>query len=141
MQKFIAVVNEVERYRDLSEKEKERRMLYYGASMLHRQLRPNQSYSALRPVYVICFMDFRLPHETDQLVYRYSLCEQESGERYGDLLSIYLCELPRLKATSIEGLDPVRSWFYILENMRIFAGKRVSREELLSSWPLGRRTS
>ena len=212
MQKFIAVVNEVERYRDLSEKEKEgivlsiigrpymdlrsdwafkhvlqdkeilkmllndflpeeidsvelqpneidrlrpddknvimdvlcrtvdgrkfivemqrkkkrsfqRRMLYYGASMLHRQLRPNQPYSALRPVYVICFMDFRLPHETDQLVYRYSLCEQESGERYGDLLSIYLCELPRLKATSIEGLDPVRSWFYILENMRTFAGK------------------
>ncbi len=99
------------------------RMLYYGASMLHAQLKPREPYSALKPVYVICFMDFKMHHETDQLVYRYSLCEQASGERYNDLLSIYFCELPRLQATAIEGLDPVQSWFYILVNMRIFAGK------------------
>ena len=48
---------------------------------------------------------------------------RNSGERYSDLLSIYFCELPRLKASSIDGLDPVQSWFYILANMRIFAGK------------------
>ncbi len=48
---------------------------------------------------------------------------RNSGERYSDLLSIYFCELPRLQASSIEGLDPVQSWFYILANMRIFAGK------------------
>ena len=99
------------------------RMLYYGASMLHAQLKPREPYSALKPVYVICFMDFKMHHEIDQLVYRYSLCEQASGERYNDLLSIYFCELPRLQATAIEGLDPVQSWFYILVNMRIFAGK------------------
>ena len=99
------------------------RMLYYGASMLHAQLKPREPYSALKPVYVICFMDFKMHHETDQLVYRYSLCEQASGERYNDLLSVYFCELPRLQATAIEGLDPVQSWFYILVNMRIFAGK------------------
>ena len=99
------------------------RMLYYGASMLHAQLKPREPYSALKPVYVICFMDFKMHHETNQLVYRYSLCEQASGERYNDLLSVYFCELPRLQATAIEGLDPVQSWFYILVNMRIFAGK------------------
>ncbi|MBQ4389239.1 MAG: Rpn family recombination-promoting nuclease/putative transposase [Bacteroidales bacterium] len=99
------------------------RMLYYGASMLHSQLKPREPYSALKSVYVICFMDFKMQHETDQLVYRYALCEQNSGERYNDLLSVYFCELPRLKATGIEGLDPVQSWFYILANMRIFAGK------------------
>ena len=82
-----------------------------------------QQYLALKPVYVICFMDFKMHHKTDQLVYRYSLCEQGSGERYNDLLSIYFCELPRLQATGIKGLDPVQSWFYILANMRIFAGK------------------
>jgi predicted transposase/invertase (TIGR01784 family) len=99
------------------------RMLYYGASMLHSQLKPRQSYSELQPVYVICFMDYRMKHETDQLVYRYSMREQESGELYNSLLSIYLCELTRLKETSIEGLDPIRSWFFILKNMRTFAGK------------------
>ena len=99
------------------------RMLYYGASMLNAQLKPREPYSALKPVYVICFMDFKMHHETDQLVYRYSLCEQDTGERYNNLLSIYFCELPRLQASGIEGLDPVQSWFYILANMRIFAGK------------------
>ena len=99
------------------------RMLYYGASMLHNQLKPREPYSSLKPVYVICFMDFKMHHKTDQLVYRYSICEQTSGERYNDLLSIYFCELPRLQATGIDGLDPVQSWFYILANMRIFAGK------------------
>ena len=99
------------------------RMLYYGASMLHSQLKPKQSYADLRPVYVICFMDYRMKHETDQLVYRYSLREQDSGELYNNLLSIYLCELTRLKETSIKGLTPIQSWFYILKNMRKFAGK------------------
>ena len=42
---------------------------------------------------------------------------------YNNLLSIYLCELTRLKENSLEGLDPVHSWFYILKNMRKFAGK------------------
>lgn len=100
-----------------------KRMLYYGASMLHQQLKPKQSYAALKPVYVICFMDFKMPHETDQLVYRYSLCEQESRERYENLLSLYFCELPRLRKTSIIGLDPIQSWFFILQNLRNFAGK------------------
>ena len=99
------------------------RMLYYGASMLHSQLKPKQSYADLQPIYVICFMDYRMKHDTDQLVYRYSLREQDSGELYNNLLSIYLCELTRLKETSIQGLDPVRSWFYILKNMRKFTGK------------------
>jgi predicted transposase/invertase (TIGR01784 family) len=98
------------------------RMMYYGASMLHSQLKPNQSYSELTPVYVICFMDFKLTHETDQLVYRYSMRENESGEFYGNLLSIYLCELTRLKEKSLKGLDPVQSWFFILKNMRNFVG-------------------
>lgn len=64
-----------------------------------------------------------MDHVTDQLVYRYILKEQDSGELYGKLLSIYLCELPRLEVHSIKGLNPVESWFYILENLGKFAGK------------------
>ena len=99
------------------------RMLYYGASMLHGQLKKKESYSKLKPVYVICFMDYVLPHETDQLIYRYALRETLSGEWYGPQFSLFFCELPRFKKASMEGLDPVESWFYILKNMSTFAGK------------------
>ena len=99
------------------------RMFYYGASMAHAQLQSGQSYMKLQPVYVICFMDFTLPHKGDQLVYRYSLREQSTGELYGKQLSIYFCELPRLMADSIQNLSPVESWFYILKNMRTFEGR------------------
>ena len=99
------------------------RMLYYGASMLHAQLKKKESYSKLRPVYVICFMDYTLTHETDQLVYHYRMKENTSGELYNNLLSIFLCELPRFTKLAMDGLSPVESWFYILKNMRNFAGK------------------
>lgn len=99
------------------------RMVYYGASKIHGQLKKRDSYAVLKPVYVICFMDYVLDHESDQLVYHYALKERTSGELYGNHLSILLCELPRLNKTSLEGLSPVESWFYILKNMRTFAGK------------------
>jgi len=47
---------------------------------------------------------FTLEHESDQLVYRDVMREQDTGKLYGRLLSIYFCELPRLKANSIDGL-------------------------------------
>lgn len=99
------------------------RMLYYGASMLHGQLRATDKYSKLRPVYVLCFMDFTLRHETDQLMYHYSMREVKSGEHYGNQLSIFLFELNRLKKKALAGLSPVESWLYILKNMGNFAGK------------------
>jgi len=99
------------------------RMFYYGASMVHGQLIKGGKYSSIKPVYVICFMDYTLPHETDQLVYRYQMLEEDSGELFGQQLSIYLCELPRLETPSMRGLSPIESWFYILKNMRNFAGK------------------
>ena len=99
------------------------RMFYYGASMIQSQLKGGESYDKLKEVYVICFMDFTLEHESDQLVYRYVMREQDTGELYGRLLSIYFCELPRLQATSIDGLEPIESWFYIFRNLCNFAGK------------------
>ena len=99
------------------------RMVYYAASKIHGQLKKRDSYAVLKPVYVICFMDYSLAHESEQLVYHYVLKEKTSGEPYGNHLSILFCELPRLKKTSLEGLSPVESRFYILKNMRTFAGK------------------
>lgn len=99
------------------------RMFYYGASMVHQQLKPTDSYKKLKPVYVICFMDFRMEHESDKLVYRYTMREQETGELYGNQLSIYLCELERLNNNNLKEMDSVETWFYILRNICTFAGK------------------
>ena len=96
------------------------RMVYYGTSMVSKQLKPGESYDVLTPVYVICFMDFCLWHDTNQLVYRYQLREQESHELYGRQLSIYLCELPRFAGRRDQPLTPVEEWFEILRNMRTF---------------------
>lgn len=123
---YIAAVESVERYRDLSDEEKEmiaRRIL----SKRYLDLRcdwafKKDDYNILMPVYVICFMDFRLKHDTDQLVYRYMMKERDSGEVYNNLLTICLCELPRLKAKKIDGMNDIESWFYILENIHNFAG-------------------
>ena len=99
------------------------RMMYYGASMLHGQLKRNDPYSKLRPVYVLCFMDFKLQHLTDQLLYHYTMMEVNSAERYGNQLSIFLFELKRLNKKEMKGLSPLESWLYILKNMGTFAGK------------------
>lgn len=99
------------------------RMMYYGASMLHGQLKRNDAYSKLRPVYVLCFMDFKLQHVTDQLLYHYTMMEVNSAERYGNQLSVFLFELKRLNKKEMKGLSPLESWLYILKNMGNFAGK------------------
>ena len=99
------------------------RMVYYGASMIHDQLKRKEPYWKMRPVYVLCFMDFNLKHETDQLLYHYTLREVTSGERYGNQLSIFLFELKRFRKNEMTGLSPIESWLYILKNMGKFAGK------------------
>lgn len=99
------------------------RMFYYGASMVSRQLKKGDSYRKLKPVYVICFMNFRTRHKTNQLVYRYQLREQESGESYGNQLSVFFCELPRFVPKPRKDLSPIEEWFDILRNMRTFAQK------------------
>lgn len=98
------------------------RLFFYGASMVRSQLRDGDSYGELLPVYVICFMNFRLKHDSNQLIYRYMM-RDERGECYGSQLSVYLCELPRLVNKSRKDMTPVEKWFDILQNMRTFAHK------------------
>ena len=101
-----------------------KRLVYYGASMIHTELRKGDSYGKLMPIYVICFMNFRLRHDTDKLIYHYLLSEV-GGEAYltPNILNIYLCELPRLASKPGKSLTPVEVWFDILQNMRNFASK------------------
>ena len=74
------------------------------------------------PSYVICFMNFRLKHDVDKLIYDFQVRER-SGELLDNNLNIYLCELPRLASKPGKSLTPVEVWFDILQNMRNFASK------------------
>ena len=98
------------------------RVFYYGASMIHSQLKRGNSYGKLRPVYVICFMDFIRPHRSDRPVYRYSMSEESTGEPLaGSLLKIIMCELQRLKKSSMEGMTAQEGWLFLLKNLHTFA--------------------
>lgn len=118
------------------------RMFYYGASSVHFQLSPGDPYSNLKPVYVICFMNFTFPHDDDKLIYRYELRENGSGELYGDQLRIVFCELPRLKKHAMKEMDSVESWFYLFRNIRNFVAvpegmnKRYERIVSAAKMPL-----
>ena len=99
------------------------RMVYYGASMIHRQLKPGDPYDKLVPVYVLCFMDYSMYWNDDRSIHRYGLRERDSGEAFGDQLWIYLCDLKTFGKQSIKDLSPEESWLYLLKNMATFAGK------------------
>ncbi len=99
------------------------RMFYYGSASVTRQLSAGDSYNKLVPVYVVCIMNFSLVHSADQLIYRYRLQEQDTGEVYGNQLTIYFCELPRFAGAHNEILSPVEEWFEIFKNMRNFVNR------------------
>ena len=103
------------------------RMLFYSAALLYTQLKVGDSYGKLMPGYVICFMNFRLKHDYDKLIYQYRLSEV-SGEPYStpSLQNIYLCELPRLAIKPGESTTPIEVWFDILQNMSNFASRPES---------------
>jgi predicted transposase/invertase (TIGR01784 family) len=98
------------------------RLLYYAAAMIYTQLAKGDSYGNLKPVYVICFMNFRTKHDTDKLIYRFGEREEE-GELYNNIQNIYMCELPRFAGDSGKAGTTVEEWFDILQNMRNFASR------------------
>ncbi|MBR3075415.1 MAG: hypothetical protein IKH11_06640 [Bacteroidales bacterium] len=72
------------------------------------------------PVYVVCFMNFRLQHDTDKLIYTYKLWET-TGEGYTkrSLLNLYLCELPRFAGEPGKASDPGEYNTFALYSMTI----------------------
>ena len=100
------------------------RMLYYGASMIHAQLASGVDYDKMRPVIVICIMDYKedRPSDTGRDVFCYSLMERTTHELFGNQLTIYLCELPRKQSKSMSEMNSLEIWLYLLKNMHTFAG-------------------
>ena len=102
------------------------RLYYYGSKLLSQQLKKGSHYQDLLPVYVICFTNFTVKHigcPEDQLVYEYQHREKNGGGLFTKLHTTYICELPRLAQKSIEDMNPIENWFYILRNCRTFVSK------------------
>ena len=100
------------------------RIAYYGAANFVKQLHRGEKYTAVYPVYVICFVNFKMQHidcPPGKVVYTYEFREQDTGELYGEYISLNFCELPRLAKDSFESLDPKEEWFHLLKNIHNFA--------------------
>ena len=100
------------------------RIAYYGAANFVKQLKRSEKYTEVHAVYVVCFVNFKMQH-TDcppgKIVYTYELREQDTGELYGEYISLNFCELPRLAKNTFDTLNPKEQWFHLLKNMRNFA--------------------
>ena len=107
------------------------RLLFYGSRLVTRQVKRGDEEYALTPVKVICIMNYEDDHPDspeDKILYHYSLCEVETAEPFGDRMSFYLLELPRIMRYTDEYDSPVAGWCRIFRNFAIFAKSRSEKD-------------
>lgn len=103
------------------------RLFYYGARLVGRQVKHSEKRYAIAPVKVICIMNYEDKHpdsSDDKILYQYKTLEVETREPFGDQISFYLLELPRIMHYSDEYDSPVAAWCRIFRNFAIFAKSR-----------------
>ena len=107
------------------------RLLYYGSRLVTRQVKRGDEEYALTPVKVICIMNYEDGHPNspeEKILYHYRLQEVETAEPFGDRMSFYLLELPRIMRYTDEYDSPVAGWCRIFRNFAIFAKSRSERD-------------
>ena len=107
------------------------RLLFYGSRLVTRQVKRGDEEYALTPVKVICIMNYEDDHPDspeDKILYHYSLREVETAEPFGDRMSFYLLELPRIMRYTDEYDSPVAGWCRIFRNFAIFAKSRSEKD-------------
>ncbi|MBQ9310576.1 MAG: Rpn family recombination-promoting nuclease/putative transposase [Bacteroidales bacterium] len=102
------------------------RLVYYGSSVIHRQVKtgdPGYKYDDVR---VIAILDYGHRHAKntpkEKVLFHYRLKEDETGELYGNQMSVYMLELGRMKRKESETKNEVEEWCYIFRNISKFAG-------------------
>ena len=106
------------------------RMMFYGASLIRDQLKAGTTVYELKPVKLICLMDYEDPHEREtrnKIVFQYGMVEVETCEVYGQQLTIYCVELPRVMKLTDNFDSPVAGWCRIFRNIANFAEMRDGR--------------
>ena len=112
------------------------RLYYYGARLLASQVRPGDEKYTLSPVKVICIMNYEDRHADspdDKILYQYRTAEVETGERFGEQITFYLLELPRIMRYTDEYDSPVAAWCRIFRNFSIFVRSRSESDARLRS--------
>ena len=107
------------------------RLLFYGSRLVTRQVKRGDEEYVLAPVKVICIMNYEDEHPNspeDKILYHYSLREVETAEPFGDRMSFYLLELPRIMRYTDEYDSPVAAWCRIFRNFAIFAKSRSEKD-------------
>ena len=101
------------------------RLIYYGASLIHRQIERGDTSYLLHPVYVLCIANYQRRHPEnvpdDKLLFHYQLNESETNERFGHQLEIFFLELPRLQKTWPNAVTNMERWCYLFQKLSIFA--------------------
>lgn len=100
------------------------RLVYYGSALIYNQLKKGDDVYKYEDAYVLIFLNNNLNHsdpDDRRLVYRYRLQETESGECFGEQLSITVCELPNLVKGSKDNMSVIEQWFYYFRNMKKFS--------------------
>ena len=120
------------------------RLFYYGARLLGSQVKPGGGKYNLSPVKVICIMNYEERHPDspdDKMLYQYRTVEVETGEPFGDQISFYFLELPRIMRYTDEYDSPVAAWCRIFRNFSIFVKSRAENDTRLRSLESAMRVS
>ena len=107
------------------------RLLFYGSRLVTRQVKRGDAKYVLSPVKVICIKNYEDNHPNspvEKILYHYRLREVETDEPFGDRMSFYLLELPRIMRYTDEYDSPVAAWCRIFRNFAIFAKSRSEKD-------------
>ena len=104
------------------------RLLFYGSSLIHRQVERGSKTYMLKPVYVLCVADYERPHaasvEAGQFFFHYSLREAtHPDDCFSRNLQFFFLELPRLGKIWDSLETNLERWCYLFGNLNNFAEK------------------
>lgn len=102
------------------------RLLFYGCSLLHRQIERGNDDYLLSPVYVICISDYIRPHTAfipqNHFFFHYTLKEKRlPQDELTDKLQFYFLEIPRLEKMWETAETNTERWCYLFGNLSNFA--------------------
>ncbi len=120
------------------------RLLFYGSRLVTRQVKRGDEKYALAPVKVICIMNYEDDHPNspaEKILYHYRLREVETDEPFGDRMSFYLLELPRVMRYTDEYDSPVAAWCRIFRNFSIFVKSRSEKDAVFDRLERAMRVS
>lgn len=109
----------------LPDTDMDNRLLYYGCSLVHSQVKRGSDTYSVKPVYVLCVANYERNHGKDispgQFFFGYQFREQaHPGDMFSDNLQYFFLELPRLKKIWDSLETNLERWCYLFGNLNTF---------------------